>query len=155
MKLYRLQHKNHGTELSGFGAFLHGGRWNSEGKYAIYCAASVSMAIMELMAYAPLSFIIENYKILTIECPSRNILEINMTDLAEDWKNFPATNTTKQTGNRWLSANEYLLMRVPSVLIQPYEYNFVINPNHALFSKVKVIQTDYIYVDQRMPSFLK
>ena len=45
--------------------------------------------------------------------------------------------------------NNYLVLKVPSA-INSGDFNYLINPNHAEFSKVKVIRTFPFYIDTRL-----
>mgnify|MGYP001466645235 CR=1 FL=1 len=37
--------------MSGAGAHLSGGRWNSPGRYAIYASGNLSLAMLELLVH--------------------------------------------------------------------------------------------------------
>jgi len=53
MIVYRLTQAGYAGDLQGHGAFVAGGRWNSKGRYALYCAESRSLALCELLAHLP------------------------------------------------------------------------------------------------------
>jgi len=51
-------------------------------------------------------------------------------------------------GDSFLESKEQLLLKVPSVLV-PEEHNYVINPLHADFKKIKVSKTLPFQPDKR------
>lgn len=52
MNLWRLCKAEH-EDLSGMGAFLYGGRWNSEGHNVVYTASHLSLACLEILVALP------------------------------------------------------------------------------------------------------
>ena len=51
MIVYRLTSGDHIKDLSGTGAKLYGGRWNSAGLHAIYSTENISLAILEVLVH--------------------------------------------------------------------------------------------------------
>jgi len=52
MRLWRIEKSIFAQEVrSGNGARIYGGRWNSPGRPAIYCAGSLSLAMLEVLAH--------------------------------------------------------------------------------------------------------
>jgi len=52
MTIWRVEKASFAKESkSGNGARMYGGRWNSPGRPVIYCAGSVSLAILEILAH--------------------------------------------------------------------------------------------------------
>ena len=67
--------------------------------------------------------------------------------MPENWK---ATHLeSRKLGTEWIIGGKTLLMQVPSVLNDDNS-NYLINPAHVLFSKVKIIKTKEITFDQRL-----
>ena len=141
MILYRFSRKEHGGDLSGKGAELYGGRWNSKGIPALYCSDTRALAITEIIAYTPPGFIPEGYVLNIIEAPDTPELRYTFTEkeLPEGWKRYPHGRETKALGDALLKDQKYLLLKVPSALVQD-EYNYVINPQHPDFSAIKLVE---------------
>lgn len=145
MILYRFSRREHGGDLSGKGAELYGGRWNSKGIPVLYCAESRALAVTEIIAYTPPGFIPEGYVLNIIEVSDPNpevsapFFVVQTGDLPEGWKRYPHGRETKALGDALLKEREHLLIRVPSALVQG-EFNFLINPLHPHFSAVKVVE---------------
>jgi RES domain-containing protein len=56
---------------------------------------------------------------------------------------------TRDLGDAWFAARESLVMLVPSVVIE-VEWNLLINPRHADFPRMKIVQQRPFRFDERM-----
>ena len=155
MEVYRITQEEYANDLSGNGARLFGGRWNSEGFYALYVASSRSLALLETLAHTPARMLQQKvYMLVTIAVPDKmSIREITISKLGAGWDVPDIRQYTQKMGNHFLLAKNELLLAVPSVLV-PEENNYVLNPLHTDFKKVKVIHHRRIGFDKRMESNL-
>ena len=149
MLVYRITRSDYKDDLSGEGAYLFGGRWNSKGKHVLYCAASISLAVLELVvnfsrSSSPLKL---SYHLLNIEIPDNSIQEISLSKLQKNWLTDEAY--TQFIGDNFIDNNNLLALKVPSAVI-PEEFNFVLNPAHELFKKVRIISSKPYGFDQRL-----
>jgi RES domain-containing protein len=149
MVLYRIIKCNYANDLSGTGARLYGGRWNSEGKAAIYLASSRSLALLEVLVHLPPLMIPDNYCLTEIEVPDSSITHILIDDLPSNWKDISPPIVLRQIGDNFLKKNEHLLMKVPSSIV-PMEYNYLLNPQHPAMKKVKVLKKEPFNFDERL-----
>ena len=74
------------------------------------------------------------------------LMSITDAQLLEGWKTDDAY--TQAIGSQWLSVNDALLLRVPSVIVRA-EYNYVLNPSQAFFNNVQLITVEPIEFDPR------
>lgn len=141
MILYRFSRKEFGMKLSGRGAELYGGRWNSKGIPVIYCAESRALAVTEMIAYTPPGLIPEGYQLHIIEVPYPldPACIISAKKLPNDWKKYPHGKVTKKIGDDFISSQKCLLIQVPSALVEG-EFNYLLNPHHPDFEQVKVLE---------------
>lgn len=139
MILYRFSRKEHGGDLSGKGAELYGGRWNSKGVPVTYCSESRALAVTEMVAYTPPGLIPEGYVLNIIETPDdpSYLCSIKAEELPEDWKKYPHRKETKFLGDAFLKEKNCLIVQVPSALVDG-EFNYLLNPRHSHFSKIKL-----------------
>lgn len=150
MELFRLSRKKYSQTLSGKGAAIRGGRWNSPGMEVIYTAANRSLAMAEVAVHLSYQDLPDDYMMMTIAVPDgKNTLEIPLKELPLDWQIFPAINATQKIGDKWLTKNKYLLLKVPSVVTQG-DYNFLINPDHKDFRSVKIHSLEQFKFDRRL-----
>jgi RES domain-containing protein len=73
MILYRIAKCNYAGDLSGTGARLYGGRWNSEGKPMLYTASSRALAVLEVLVHLSPLLVPNNFCLVEIEVPENSI----------------------------------------------------------------------------------
>jgi len=149
MVLFRIVNCGYADDLSGMGARLYGGRWNSEGKPAIYLASSRSLAVLEVLVHLPPLMIPDNYCLVEIEVPDNSILDINIDDLPSNWNDVSPPLKLKQIGDEFLKKQDYLLMKVPSSIVS-MEYNYLLNPLHQAMKKIKILKKAPFDFDKRL-----
>ena len=149
MIVYRLSKKKYSADLSGRGAEKAGGRWNSKGLPMVYTSESRALCTTEIAVHSPLGNIPTDYYLTTIEIPAASILEIKQADLPKDWKAIPHSNSTQLIGDKFLSENKFLVLKVSSVVVQG-DFNYLLNPEHRLFPKVKITKTELFEFDERL-----
>jgi RES domain-containing protein len=149
MILYRIVKCSYANDLSGTGARLYGGRWNSEGKEAVYLASSRSLAVLEVLVHLPPLMIPDDYCLVEIEVPDNSITKILTDDLPHNWQDISPPGALKQIGDEFLKKQAYLLMQVPSSIV-PMEYNYLLNPQHMAMAKVKVLKKEPFNFDKRL-----
>ncbi|HEY8999915.1 MAG TPA: RES family NAD+ phosphorylase [Mucilaginibacter sp.] len=148
MILYRISNSRYADDLSGNGARLYGGRWNSEGRAMVYLASSRSLAILESLAHLSPTNIPVDYIMLTIDAPD-DFFAIDIKLLPNNWNEYPEPNILKQIGNSFLQKNKYLLLKVPSAIV-PQEFNYLMNPMHQKAGKVKIVNIAPFSFDERL-----
>ena len=63
------------------------------------------------------------------------MLEID--DLPSGWDARPYTSVSQDVGDRWLVEERSLILIVPCV-VNPHDYNFLINPLHPKFDEIDI-----------------
>ncbi|WP_192348372.1 RES family NAD+ phosphorylase [Algoriphagus sp. Y33] len=154
MRVFSLSKKKFSHDLSGKGAELAGGRWNSKGKAVLYTSQSRALCTAEIAVHTPLGNIPRDYEIVEINVPDSilSIDEIEITELPIDWKSIPHSHASQEIGDKFLSENKFLVFKVPSVVVLG-EFNFLINPAHRRFNEVEITSIDPFEFDVRL--FLK
>src|SRR5471032_2556087 len=125
--------KYQATDLSGGGAKLTGGRWNSKGIELVYASTTIALATLETLAHLGDNIAIRNAFLVKINVPAalwKKPETVEAIDLPPIWLAEPAGSTTMEFGEAWLAGRSAtLLLLVPSVIV-PEEYNVLINPAH-------------------------
>ena len=147
MIIYRLATHEYAHDLSGEGAKIYGGRWNSVGNAALYISEFISLSILEILVRTGLLSSPDSYSLLTIEIPDNSITEIELKRLKYGWKNH--IEYTQLIGDEFINSNTSLTLKVPSAIV-PQEHNFLINPLHKDFKKVKIIHSELLELDKRL-----
>lgn len=149
MIVYRLCRKKYKDDLSGKGAEIAGGRWNSRGVALLYTSANRALCTAEIAVHTPLGIVPKDYYLLSIDLPKTKIKELKKEELPKAWKTFPHQKSTKQIGDNFVTENKNLILKVPSAVIQG-EYNYLINPNHSKFKMVKIKAFEHFKFDRRL-----
>ena len=148
MIIYRLATSEHIRDLSGTGAKLYGGRWNSAGIKAIYSTENISLAILEILVHVRKYNCPADYHLLTMNIPE-NIkpVAISLEKLKKNWKDD--STYTQFMGDEFLKTNSSLFIKVPSAII-PAENNILINPLYKDFKKIKIKSVETFLFDVRL-----
>jgi RES domain-containing protein len=149
MILYRLSKSAYALDLSGTGAEQHGGRWNSKGTPVIYTSASRAMCTAELAVHLPIGIIPVDYQIVKLEAPGLSVYEPDESLLPTRWQSFPYIGATRQFGDRFCREGAFLIMRVPSAVVQG-EFNYLINPAHPASCSLKILSVEPFRFDSRL-----
>lgn len=108
------------------------------------------MNYTEIAVHTPLGIVPKDYHLVEIEFPDSNkILTVNPKDLPSGWKDFLHPHFLQEIGNRFIWENKYLVMRVPSALVQG-ELSHLLNPSHKFFSLVTIKKTEPYGFDTRI-----
>jgi RES domain-containing protein len=148
MIVYRICKKEYSHDLSGKGAELSGGRWNSKGIAMLYTCQSRALCLAEVAVHLPLSSIPNDYYLTSILLP-KTAVQMHDKVLHKSWKNFPYSQLTRNIGDAFIKANKFLILKVPSAVVQG-DFNFLINPHHSSFYKVKISSTEPFEFDSRL-----
>ena len=148
MIVYKLARAKYKNKLSGKGAAINGGRWNSPGTEVIYCATNRSLAMAEVVVHLTVGTLPKDYYMLDIEIPNK-IKCKTINDLPSNWNVFPHSSICRDIGDQFILENKDLILRVPSAVTQG-DFNILINPSHSLFSKVNIQSARPFAFDRRL-----
>ena len=147
MIVYRLSKAQYAQDLSGKGAELVGGRWNSRGNAMLYTSQSIALCVTEIAVHVPLGILPKDYQLIHIEIPDEDLLE--MKRLPKDWQSFPHSNSTQMIGDKFLKEQKFLVFKVPSAAVQG-EFNYLVNPRHKNFNQIKIVKIENFNFDERL-----
>ena len=147
MIVYRLSKEIYANDLRGKGAEIAGGRWNSKGNAALYTGQSIALCVTEIAVHIPLGILPKDYRLVHIEVPDGDYYEPKR--LPKDWNVFPHIHDTQKLGDKFIKDNKNLVMKIPSAAVQG-EFNYIINPRHPDFSKIKIKKIEKFTFDDRL-----
>jgi len=148
--VYRIAKKRYIHHLSGTGARLYGGKLNHKGISMIYTSETRSLATVEYLVHVNLAIVPSGLSISTIKIPDRiTPKQILTSELPTNWREFSAPSELAEIGTNWALANETLLLRVSSTVVE-HEFNILINPSHPGFKYIKIIDTEDCTFDERL-----
>ena len=148
MLVYRVAKCTYIKDLSGKGAFMFGGRWNSKGVYMLYTSTTPSLALLENRVHMP-AIPKEDYCLGTLSIPDDKLSIMDNKDLPEGWFKYPAPGYLKSIGDNFIKNRNFLGLIIPSSVL-PEEKNVLINPHHPDMKKVKLTTSRPIPIDSRL-----
>jgi RES domain-containing protein len=138
LTVWRIIKRKHAkAAFTGEGARLYGGRWNSPGVAVIYTAQSQSLAALEMLVHLDSSELLDQYVIFGVDVEESFIKGVDASRLPRHWQADPPPVELRAIGDEWFAAGSSVILRVPSVLVAG-ESNFLINPRHRDFSKLRI-----------------
>lgn len=151
MIVYRITNEAYKNDISGNGAALFGSRWNTKGIHLLYTSQSISLSILESLVHLKRKDIPPSQYLLHIELPDeKEIAEISYKKIKKDWRK--ELEYTQWIGNHFIENKQSLLLKVPSAIV-PQESNFLVNPLHVEFKKVKIIASELLDLDKRLTEY--
>jgi len=135
--------------LSGNGARIYGGRWNSPGRAAIYAASSLSLALLEIMVHLEnWAALRSGWSYLELRFPAACLEQPAPGGRPKDVRAASSTRTAR-LGDVWLAAGTALALAVPSAVV-PDEKNYLINPAHPDMTRLAVGTPHPLDADPRL-----
>lgn len=139
-------------DMSGRGAEITGGRWNSKGVPVVYSAASVSLACLETLVHFNGEDLPLNRYIIEIDIPSAvwtKRKRMTAQTLPLTWDAVPAALASVSFGDEWCKAGTQAVLEVPSAIIG-HDLIYVINPRHADAKLIKAMVGEKFLYDHRL-----
>ena len=150
-EVWRLVKKRHIHDaFTGEGSRVVSGRWHHRGIPVVYTSQTLSLAALELFVNLGTEGTLITFASFRVVIPDDVIVEEITTDsLPKDWRHVRAPDSTRDMGTMWVKRGSSAVLRVPSVII-PVEYNYVLNPLHGDFTKIKIGSPEPFSFDPRM-----
>ena len=149
-RLYRILRKPYArAPLNGEGAYRFGGRWSSPGTRLAYTAQHLSLAMIEYWIHIDPDDPPADLVVVTAEIPgSISTTRLSGKHLPSGWRETPPPPPLAASGDRFVDEGRAAVLIVPSALA-PSEFNWLINPQHAEFAKIRVASIEPFRFDPR------
>jgi len=145
---FRIADKRHPL-FDGTGAALHGARWNSPGRKALYGILSYQGALLEKLSQGGrVGDIPKNQQSIKIYVPEGIVIEEVRGDDIPGW-NSPNFVESRKYGDKWLNEKRTAILVLPA-LISPEEKGIMFNPDHPDFQVITVSQPRDVIWDPRL-----
>jgi len=139
------------TAFTGDGPWRYGGRWNSPGVRVVYVSEHQSTAALEVFANRMPFVVGGNYKAFHLEWPDTLTEVFPLTKLPANWRFHPPAIETKEIGNHWVKERRSAVLALPSA-VSPADINFLLNPEHRDFKRIRVASPIDFDFDPRLLS---
>ena len=137
------------SAFTGEGGRVYGGRWNSRGTAMVYVSEHESLAALELFVHTMPLPPTQRYLSFRLQWEDKLTEYFPIKNLPRHWNAEPPTFQTMQIGDEWVRAGRSVALTVPSVL-STSEINFLLNPKHPDFKKIKISQPIEYRFDPRL-----
>lgn len=150
MRVFRLSKKKYADELSGKGAAKFGNRWNSKGTEIIYSAESRALAMAEVAVHLTIATLPSDFVMMEIDIPKEIAVQVlDLKNLPDFWNVHPPNVSTQKIGDFFIDDMDFCVLKVPSAVVQG-DFNYLINPYHNQFKKIKIVDVKDFPFDRRM-----
>jgi RES domain-containing protein len=137
------------SAFDGEGARAYGGRWNGPGVPMVYTSSTVALAMLEMLVHLQSRELLFSYVVYPITFDEKFVTAVDLKSLPRDWRASPVPPAVQQVGDDWVASDSSAVLRVPSVIV-PDEVNYLLNPNHAQFSKIQMGKKQSVQFDPRL-----
>jgi RES domain-containing protein len=115
----------------------------------VYTAQSQSLAALEMLVHLDSSELLGKYVLLAAEFDQSLIRPVELSALPRNWRADPPPSQVRSIGDDWTLSGSSAALQVPSALV-PGESNFLLNPGHRDFAKVRIGKPLVFCFDPRM-----
>lgn len=138
-------------DLSGKGAELTGGRWNTPGCPLLYTSTSRALACLETLAHLQAGTLPLNRYLVELQVPQDSWIDAESVSASElvGWDAHPPGRVSLSWGSSWAATSRTLLAKVPSIVV-PEEFNVLVNPKHPDIDKVVAVKHRKWLYDHRL-----
>ena len=149
-QVYRLLRKPYAKEpLNGEGTYRIGGRWSSPGTRLAYTAEHISLAMIGYFVHIDAGDLPKDLVLVTADIPNAvSRVSISPRQLPANWRRTPSPPELTAIGDRFRMERRAAILIVPSALALT-ECNWLINPQHPDFAKIRVHPPEPFWYDPR------
>lgn len=149
-RVWRIVKARHAERaFDGEGARRTGGRWNGRGTAMVYTAESASLALLEVLVHVGSSSLLPSYSLIAAEVDDSLVERLGERDLPAAWRSSPPPPALQLLGDEWVASGRSAVLAVPSVVV-PWEWNYLLAPEHPDFAAIVVGEPRRLDVDQRL-----
>ena len=106
--------------------------------------------MLETLVHFPLRVPNFNFNLSEIFFPDDFAVEVvKSSDLPDNWEKKEFASLLHGIGKKWIEKGDSPVLKVPSGIVHE-EYNFLFNPEHPLFSKIKITNVRPFKYDPRL-----
>lgn len=117
----------------------------------MYTAESLSLAVLEFCVHLNPQDL-PDLLAIGAEVPDRvRVRRLEQAALPLDWRRTPAPTSLADLGTAWLRQGATAVLAVPSAIV-PRETNYLLNPAHPDFARVRIGQPEPFSLDPRILS---
>ena len=136
--------------FSGQGGLYAGGRWTPRGRPVVYTSASISLAVLEYTVnYHRRGWVPATILGRAMIPASIRVEAVSIDKLPANWFIASPPPQLQELGGEWLERGETAVLKVPSAIVTE-EWNYLLNPLHVDFRKLRISSPKPFNFDQRV-----
>jgi RES domain-containing protein len=149
-RVYRILRKRYAkTPFDGEGAYRYGGRWSSPGIRLAYASEHLSLAMIEYFVHLDRDDPPPDLVVAAADVPDDvSRVSVSAGSLPATWRQTPAPVELASIGDRFARRRREAILVVPSALA-PDESNWLLNPDHPDFRRVRIHAPEPFAYDAR------
>jgi RES domain-containing protein len=136
------------TAFTGIGGLYAARRWNHLGTPMVYCATSPALAALEFFVNLEPNEAPDDLLMAEAAIPDDLVEPLHLDLLPADWRELNNL-ACRDLGSGWAASGRSVALRVPSVVVEG-DWNVLLNPRHADFSKIQLAAPKPFRFDGRM-----
>ena len=126
------------------------GRWTQRGQPVVYTSASISLAVLEYTVnYRRRGWVPATVLGRVSIPPAVQIETVLPADLPPRWFAADPPQQLQNVGDKWLRRGKTAVLQVPSAIVTE-EWNYLLNPLHVDFRKLKLSMAERFNFDRRL-----
>lgn len=115
----------------------------------VYTAESRALAMIEVLVNAEDRARLGALEWIFVSASISSDLIEKPAKFSPGWRDYPHSKETQLFGSEWAKARRSVAIRVPSAVVSG-EFNYLLNPAHPQFAKVKVGKPEPFSFDPRL-----
>ena len=149
-RVYRILRKHYAkAPFDGEGAYRYGGRWSSPGVRLAYASEHLSLAMIEYFVHLGRDDLPPDLVVAAADVPADvSRAYVAAGRLPATWRQTPAPSELATIGDRFARRRRDAILVVPSALA-PDEFNWLLNPGHPDFRRVRIHPPEPFSYDAR------
>lgn len=149
LTVYRIVKARHArSAFDGEGARVAGGRWNRPGEAMVYTSASLALAAIENFVHLGEDGLHIRFVYFKAAIPADLTIQRRVR-LPPNWRAEPPEEPSMRYGSAWLRTGRTAVLQVPSAIV-PSEKNYLLNPRHPDFRRIRIGKPLPFVFDPRM-----
>lgn len=135
--------------FDGEGAYRYGGRWSSPGVRLVYTSEHLSLAMIEYFVHLDRDDPPPDLVVAAADVPDDvSRVYVAAAKLPGTWRQTPVPVELAAIGDRFARRRSEAILVVPSALA-PDEFNWLLNPDHPDFRRVRIHPPEPFSYDAR------
>jgi RES domain-containing protein len=136
------------TAFTGIGGLYAARRWNHRATAMVYTATSRALAALEFYIHLDPIDAPDDLLMAEAEIPDELVEQLDLRLLPSDWRELNNL-ACRDLGSGWAASGRSVALQVPSAVVEG-DWNLLLNPRHADFSRIKLFAPKPFRYDGRM-----